>query len=352
MSLADKVRSHYNNKTAEKRISQQRLSWMLGMRQITMLERADMTRKIMMHYLVSKMSDNDIEEQIRIGKEFICGYRPGIIPNEQMYDEAAKKTRFSERNKELVKQVLVGGTPLKGLKISAQERQIVDQGCITVCRMFASIETYRKNTAVSLHSKVYDAIEDKRLSFLVTSCVTGTAIKSIKSYLDPNDSKMTPPFTSSAYFLLAEKFMSADEFREIEAMLKYIEQSLNDLIDNWMFYAEGIKKKTYKIEKAIGAQILVENVHQLLVKQARECPDILALDDLKQNLVDFYRLSKDEYMFSVNDVLAVSLSASQEAIESGRGSLYGISSGIRLKTDQNVTAFYKQFSRWKERNNK
>lgn len=351
MSLIDKIKRHQQNKTANEKVGIQNLAHMLGMRQINMIERNDMSRKELVHYLVSKMSDEQIRQQLEVGKEFVCGYRPGVVQDVAVFDEAASKTRISEGNKALVKKVLVDGIPLKSLEINGQEKQIIDQGCITVCRLLASVDRYRRTTACELVAKVQASLEDPSLTMIVVSCITGVSVPSLVNHID-KESDQVPGFSIAAYMAMAKNMLDQSELREIESNIAKIRDFLLDMNLNWYLHSEGLSKKTDKIQKALGTSTSIANLSLLFEKQNKQCPPVSEIFDLAQRINEFYEDFKFNEIKEVNGVLISNFNNVKSSIESGKRTLYSVSHDFTSRSNKELTSFYNTYKRWLAKNEK
>lgn len=341
--MIDKIKTHSDKKTAYAKVGLQRLAWMLGMRQINMIEKDNENRRELVHYLVSRLTDAEIEEQVMLGKEFVCGYRPGVIKDGAIFDEVTSGAKFSDKNKALIKEVLVYGKSLKSLKLSGSEKQTIDQGCITVCRKIAPIESYRKTAARELFLAINSALDEKQFSYIVMSCLTGASIPTLMEYVD-EESPKAPPFTFSAYCLLVKKAMDEKDYRELGLLVSSLSSSLHDLHKNCYFVGEG--RKVDKIKNVIGLDFNILNLISLFDKQNKHSPKPSELWDLKVSIDAFYNKFKVSHMLKLGGCLVVSYNKVKDGILSGDLKLSVVSRSVGSVAGNQELAFFNAYNRW------
>ncbi|MCH9743253.1 MAG: hypothetical protein K0U21_08615 [Proteobacteria bacterium] len=336
---------------AIKKIGPLNLAHMLGMRQINMLHSIE-RRMPLVNAIVARMSDKQIADQIEVGKEFVCGYRPGIIRDEKVFDSVAKTTSISSQYLGYVKQVLVGGMTLKMLDVNSQQRQIVDQGCISVCRKMADIEAYRIAAFEHLMARINESLKEKNSdhSLIIASMLSCTTVDMVRNY---SQHKEIPSFSIAAYYSLLHSFLTKEDISHIEDVFLYVKNAMIDMSENWHFYTEEERSvKNHSIEKATNIDLFQHFYNLIILHKGKKTPSITEFIEAKERFAQFYaKYPRLTYVNNINGVFAISFNGIKKIINGGDSTLAKMSSDFMNKTGKSYTYLYKAFSRWEAKKN-
>lgn len=337
---------------------------LMGMRQLSSLSnRLPLRREIVLNYLLDIMTDAQIQDQIEIGREFICGYRPGVIASAKDFEFITANSSMSAENLALVRKVLVDGTPLSALEISSLKKQEINQGCITVCRRIAGIERYRTKVAKMALDHCRASVSDDAMGDVIFSMLTGFAPERI-AHIANNDSDHASDhakveFTAAAYCSLLMRFPAGD----LQAMAQMI-QAINDQLDwldrNILFRASKIFGSLVTASKSKAMSALVSDEmalalrhYMLTVRRGKNN----TMDDLRTVYLLYRALEgivKDVKstrlpFFVLRGVPALNYSEVDQRVESGERTLYELASEFSRITELDVTTLFNGYKRWKER---
>lgn len=351
MNIVEEVVAVSNDYAARK-IGPLNLAHMLGMRQINMLRSADKRRIPLVNALLARMTDKQIADQIEVGKEFVCGYRPGIVRDEKAFDSVAKTTAISAQYVTYVKQVLVNGLSLKMLDINSQQRQIVDQGCITVCRKMADIEAYRITAFDYFMSRISESVQNKESLhiIMIASMLSCTTVDMLRAY---QDRKEVPSFSISAYLSLLSSSLTKEDFLHIEALFVYVKDAIIDMSENWHFYTEEEKSvKNTSIEKVTNIELHKHFYDLIVLHKSKKTPSIVEFIEARDRFIEFYaQYPPLTYLNKINGVYAISFNAIKRVIKSGDSTLAKMSTDFMNRTGKSYTYLYKAFARWEAKKN-
>lgn len=193
----------------------------LGLRQQSQIAKLSKPRATMAYWLLSNMSDSVFQRQLNYGAEFVCGYRPGIIPSEEGFNALAEQTRLSDKSKSAAKKVLVEGlTLLDASKVTEIPSQTINQSCLSICRLGATIEAARKSAAKGALANSKEAVKTLRPTLLLALIANDTE-SNILGYVS---GELTPTFNQAAFFSIIAH-SSMETLRKLEvAFLSYMEE--------------------------------------------------------------------------------------------------------------------------------
>jgi hypothetical protein len=326
-------------------VSRSNLATILGMRQIGQLDRYQGVRMNVVGAILSTMTDSEIAKQVDIGKDFVCGYRPGIISDEGLFDFAADKTRLSPIYREFARQVLVDGVKVSSIDASWPVKQAVDQACISMCRQIASIDNYRINAVVNVVEKfnklslssAYDGTH-------VFAALTGLPLKTINAYLSGD---VVPDFSLAGYSSLLLNLPSKD-VRAIYELFEMTAEKIKLLDDQyWFDTSSGTKSKIDLISD--GVVFKVKEFLSPCASSGFKFADIYTIKSILIDIDNFIlnadeAIKGDKFVFTYKGSLIGSFYALNTLIKNGV-SLFNMSQSYGKEHGKNETALYKRYVR-------
>lgn len=325
-----------------------RAAKLLGLRQYNQLTTSlQKNKRILFPLMVSTLSPKELERQIQVGEQFICGYRPGVIADETLFDELAFRTNISLPVLKLAKSVLVSGIPLEDLDIHGSgvtSRQSVDQACVTFCRMMVGIESYRTQAfkqALAHVSKHATRVEP----FTVLSTLSGDSIKRLKEY---ESGAEVPTFSQAAFFSL----ISASS----DAIVRWIDGVLDQVFTKaWTLqYRFNLWPKQF-VDMLAGQFSSVNTAYMFTLspKESVVPYDVKELLKLNQVLEDLLAIkhpivyAAGTSPFGVDTTVYDMLAVEQKL--ANRKTLKDVGEQISKKIGCHVTAINSVYKRWKAR---
>jgi hypothetical protein len=327
------------------KINRSKLAKILGLRQIGQIDRYSEVRIKIVSFILSTMSSKAIEKQTEIGKNFICGYRPGIIPNNEIFNSAAENSRLSPVYLDFARQVLVNGATISSLSANGSEKLAVDQACITLCRRLASIDTYRSQTVRDAIAHLDQfAVEGSTYNGVhLFASLTNTPLKTVNSWIN---NEIIPDFSSCAYHSILLHLPRKDVvslyklFDDTAALIKTVDE------DCWLESSSGLN---HKIKLISGNDSFKYNeFYKPNMDSGSRFPDILMIRNVYDKLSEFLNFAtsrdKNDFSFEYNTGIFGSFVLLKKLIDCGE-SLFYLSKVYGEEHNKTKIALYNRYTR-------
>jgi hypothetical protein len=323
-----------------------RLATILGMRQIGQLDRFPQSKMRVVNAILSRMSFDELAKCIEIGKDFVCGYRPGIIACNDDFNAVAEKTNIGPVYREFARQVLVDGVKISSINTDFSGKQVVDQACITICRQIAGIDSYRSNTVKEVITKFDIFAEPDKIhkGSHVFASLSGLSLKMVQSYLVGS---VVPEFSVAAYASLLMKMPNSEISVIYDLMNTVLDEVL--LIDDnyWFDSKKGIDSKMIII--GIPACFRSSLYVSPDINSTSVFPDVFSIQLTLDSILSFKAASndamkKDDFYFTFKDVLVVDFLKVKALVDRGV-SLFYLSNVYGEETGKNKLALYNRYTR-------
>lgn len=268
---------------------------LLGARQQSQYSKLTGTRLNLFKSFLPTLAKSQLDKLKQVGTELACGYRPGSIQDEEMFDKMASNISVGSKYIKKAKLVLHGGEGVNDVAKGAVERERVHQACVTISRIMADgLREKKKEIVKTALTKIKRISAEKISPIIVLSVFLNMRPETLKKKLEGDGSDFSYMDFSFSFLVTIIPDHELKLFIEMYAeALEWIEQyryenrmsSMN--VCSLMDWQDG--KGFSQLQRFIGGHM------------GARAPDVPTLERLVTSLEKTVSLSGDAFRKKIID---------------------------------------------------